>query len=213
MVLRDTALPDMTYDDMARVLRPKVDGSVNLDRLFHNQSLEFFVFLSSMASVVGNPGQANYTAANLFMCGLAQQRRQRGLAASVVDLGIIVSIGYISREVNTTAVSHMISRGFSRMSESGVHQSFAEAIASGRPDSGAEPEIITGLRKLPASLPNRPHWYTYPQWGCMTVKDIEGDPSTTTRKVAVSIRDKLGDARTLDEVYRVITGKIKPPSS
>jgi len=94
------------------------------------------------------------------------------------------------------------------MSESAMHQSFAEAIANGRPDSGQELEIITGLRHLPADSPNRPHWYSYPQWGCMTARDV-GEDSTPTKKSVISIRDKLSEAKTQDEVHHLITGKTQ----
>ena len=81
MVLNDVATRDMKLEELTRVLRPKVDGSLNLDRLFSDEPLDFFIFFASAANVAGNPGQANYTAANLFMSGLAQQRRRRGLSA------------------------------------------------------------------------------------------------------------------------------------
>ena len=43
MVLDDIATRDMTYEQMMKVLRPKVDGSMHLERLFHDQALDFFL--------------------------------------------------------------------------------------------------------------------------------------------------------------------------
>lgn len=71
MVLSDVLTCDMTLDDLTRVVRPKVDGSRNLDHLFHDAPLDFFIFFSSAASITGNAGQANYCAANFFMAALA----------------------------------------------------------------------------------------------------------------------------------------------
>ncbi|KAL8972022.1 MAG: hypothetical protein Q9197_002974 [Variospora fuerteventurae] len=56
MILKDVATRDMKFAQLTQVLRPKVEGSLNLDRLFHDDLLDFFVFFSSAASVAGNPG-------------------------------------------------------------------------------------------------------------------------------------------------------------
>ena len=59
MVLRDTSILNMSVDDLITVLRPKVDGSIYLDRLFHDVDLDFFVLVSSINCVIGNLGQAH----------------------------------------------------------------------------------------------------------------------------------------------------------
>jgi len=45
----------------------------------------------------GNPGQANYVAANAYMEGLARRRRQKGLAALAIGWGPISDVGVIAR--------------------------------------------------------------------------------------------------------------------
>lgn len=147
MVLRDKPLSNMSIDDFNVVLRPKVDGSKNLDELFYNDELEFFILFSSMASVVGNPAQSNYGAANMFMSTLAAQRRQRGVAASVISIAMLLGIGYIAQSLNTdsTVESQMRKFSYLAMSESEFHSLFAEAVQSGRPDSREDPELLTGF--------------------------------------------------------------------
>lgn len=76
MVLQDVFTRDMSFQDMVRVLKPKVDGSRYLDELFPENTLDFFKFFSSITGVIGNMGQSNYTAANTFMCALARQPRK-----------------------------------------------------------------------------------------------------------------------------------------
>ena len=97
MLLRDTSILKVSFDQLNAVLRPKVLGTLFLDRIFHDQHLEFFILTSSITGVLGSPGQANYAAANTFMCGLAAQRRKRGLAATAINLGAIVGVGMMER--------------------------------------------------------------------------------------------------------------------
>ena len=56
----------MTREEWNAVLGPKVFGTWNLDQAFSSPNLDFFVTLSSIAATFGNPGQANYSAANSF---------------------------------------------------------------------------------------------------------------------------------------------------
>jgi hypothetical protein len=68
MVLRDISIQNMSFEHMSDVFRPKVYGSIHLDRIFQNEKLDFFILFSSINCVIGNLGQANYAAANTFMC-------------------------------------------------------------------------------------------------------------------------------------------------
>lgn len=64
MVLSDKLFADMSYDSFQKVLKPKVDGSMNLDEVFANDDLDFFILFSSISAVTGQRSQANYAAAN-----------------------------------------------------------------------------------------------------------------------------------------------------
>ncbi|RYP73786.1 hypothetical protein DL770_007712 [Monosporascus sp. CRB-9-2] len=205
MILLDMALRDMGLKDFSRVLRPKVEGSLNLDRVLGDEPLDFFIFFSSVATVAGNPGQAAYTTANLFMSGMAQQRRRRGLPASVVELGLIMGTGYITREKGNVLTRPSFERGLLTISEYDVHQTLAEAIHYGRPDSGAEWQISIGLRRMLANAPNRPQWYNYPQFACLTVRAAAEDTSAANTHAGPSIKDRLADATTKDDVEKIIT--------
>jgi hypothetical protein len=84
----------MTYDDWITAIRPKVDGTWNLHHAL--EELDFFVLFSSVLALVGQYGQANYAAANTFLDSFVQYRHSLGLAASVIDLGIMEDIGFVS---------------------------------------------------------------------------------------------------------------------
>lgn len=97
MVLDDALIRDMNASQLRRVLRPKVEGAWNLHRLTEHQDLDFFVLYSSAATLLGNPGQSNYVAANTCLEALAEWRLSRGLPALAVCWGPIGDAGYLSR--------------------------------------------------------------------------------------------------------------------
>jgi acyl transferase domain-containing protein/NADPH:quinone reductase-like Zn-dependent oxidoreductase/thioesterase domain-containing protein/nucleoside-diphosphate-sugar epimerase len=86
-VLADGVLSDMTLDQLDRALAPKMDGAYNLHVATLEQPLDFFVLFSSVASVLGSPGQANYAAGNAYLDALAHVRRALGLPAIAINWG------------------------------------------------------------------------------------------------------------------------------
>ncbi|MDW8810733.1 SDR family NAD(P)-dependent oxidoreductase, partial [Streptomyces scabiei] len=81
-VLDDGIAAGLTDEQLHRVLRPKADAAAHLDavtrELGHDPAM--FALFSSASGFTGNPGQANYAAANLALDALAARRRARGLA-------------------------------------------------------------------------------------------------------------------------------------
>ncbi|MFZ2156485.1 MAG: SDR family oxidoreductase, partial [Bradyrhizobium sp.] len=69
-VLRDAFLDQMTPEDFSLVADVKFLGAWNLFSAAEGAGLRFFVGLSSVAAIQGNPGQTNYAAANRMMSAL-----------------------------------------------------------------------------------------------------------------------------------------------
>jgi acyl transferase domain-containing protein/thioesterase domain-containing protein/NADP-dependent 3-hydroxy acid dehydrogenase YdfG/acyl carrier protein len=86
-VLADGILTEMTLDQLDRALAPKVRGAWNLHVATRDMPLDFFVMFSSVASVLGSPGQANYAAGNAYLDALAHARRAAGLPATAINWG------------------------------------------------------------------------------------------------------------------------------
>ncbi len=101
-VMDDASIPAMTMARFERVFSPKAQGAWNLHEtsLAAGANLDFFMMLSSISSVLGFVGQVNYVAANFFQDALAQYRRQQGLPATSVNLGVMGQYAGLSRTVN-----------------------------------------------------------------------------------------------------------------
>ena len=104
-LLEDGILTQLDWAQMHRVMAPKVEGAWNLHRATRGLELDFFVLFSSVLGITGSAGQANYTAANTFLDGLAAYRRARGLPALAIgwgpwaEGGLAVSAGERGEEV------------------------------------------------------------------------------------------------------------------
>ena len=92
-VLSDAALTNQTWESFERVLWPKVLGAWHLHRATADRDLDMFVLFSSVAGVLGNPGQANHAAANAFLDVLAAHRRSLGLAGQSIAWGAWSGLG------------------------------------------------------------------------------------------------------------------------
>lgn len=106
--LADGLLHDMTDDQFARPLDAKVLGAWNLHQLSQDWSLDFFVLFSSVASIIGSPGQANYATANAYLDALAAWRRRQQLPATSINWGPWADSGMA---INTNRSGQVAERG------------------------------------------------------------------------------------------------------
>jgi len=93
-VLQDGLLLQLDQAALNTVLRPKVIGGWLLHRLLEDAPLDFFVLFSSAGSLLGQPGQGNYAAANAFLDALAHHRRAQGRPALSVNWGAWTELGF-----------------------------------------------------------------------------------------------------------------------
>ncbi|GGO79494.1 polyketide synthase [Marinobacterium nitratireducens] len=97
VVFEDGLLRNMSRESLARVLEPKLLGALHLHELTADLALDFFVLYSSVTTYFGNPGQANYVAANAYLEALARKRRAAGLPGLYVAWGAIDDVGFLAR--------------------------------------------------------------------------------------------------------------------
>jgi len=100
MVLDDGLATEVDKSRFERVMRPKVLGAVNLHNATKKIPLKQFVSFSSISSLIGNAGQANYVAANSFLDHFSYYRRRLGLAATTINLGVLKEAGVVARDSN-----------------------------------------------------------------------------------------------------------------
>ncbi|WP_406815817.1 SDR family NAD(P)-dependent oxidoreductase [Mycobacterium sp. M23085] len=144
-VLDDGLISSLTPDRVDAVLRAKVDGAWNLHELTRQLELSAFVVFSSMAGIVGTPGQANYAAANSFLDGLAAYRRAHGLPG--------LSLAWGLWEQASAMTAHLGDRDKARMSRIGLAPlSTAQALAAFDAAMLADVPVLVAARVDRAAL-------------------------------------------------------------
>ncbi|KAM0360408.1 hypothetical protein ACHAP4_002485 [Fusarium culmorum] len=200
LLLSDRTFSELKVQDFLKVFGPKVKATQNLHDLLKDQKLDFFIMFSSLASVVGNRGQANYAASNLFMSAIAEQRRAQGLAASVMHIGMVLGVGYVS----STGAHEATLRSYNYMaiSEADLRNMFSQAILVGQPNSGHGPELITGLNRYSLESDAQKYfWRDNMRFSHHTLEEERQERSSSTK---ISMSQRLEEAKDAAEILAIV---------
>ncbi|MEO3857742.1 type I polyketide synthase [Acrocarpospora sp. B8E8] len=164
-VLDDATVTGLTAERLDAVLRPKVDGALNLHRATRDAGAPALVLYSSVMATLGGAGQAAYAAANAFLEALARHRRAHGLPATALAWGswtegMTTALGGADR-------SRMARAGLSPLSVPAGLALFDRALALDEPVAvparldlaavrAAGPDAAPILRGLVPPVPARP---------------------------------------------------------
>ncbi|MFF3862588.1 SDR family NAD(P)-dependent oxidoreductase [Streptomyces sp. NPDC002209] len=132
-VLADGVVQALTEDRVDTVLAPKVNGAWHLHELTRHLDLSAFVLFSSIASVLGTAGQANYAAANAFLNGLAETRRAEGLPATSLCWGFWAERSEMVADIGDTDVVRLQRQGVLPMASQEGLALFDRAISLDEP--------------------------------------------------------------------------------
>ncbi|THC90671.1 hypothetical protein EYZ11_009864 [Aspergillus tanneri] len=155
MLLRDRPYELMTINEFHQSIEGKVQGTWNLHHVSVEKDLrlDFFLLLSSISSVVGSPGQANYAAANSFLDSFAAYRQSKGLAAQTINLGVVEDVGVVAesedlsrRHQGSSELVGISERVLHRVVDCSLRQQFLQC--NRKPKSGHSDypsRLITGL--------------------------------------------------------------------
>ncbi|MET8009438.1 type I polyketide synthase [Streptomyces sp. NPDC005271] len=135
MVLDDAAVTTIREDQLDRVWTPKATGAWQLHQATQGHPLDWFAVFSSMASLLGNPGQGAYAAANAWLDGFAAWRSARGAPTLAVNWGpwgeTGVATGFADRGYHTIPTD----QGLRALSTLLAHRRVQTGVIPGEPDT------------------------------------------------------------------------------
>ncbi|MDM4723012.1 SDR family NAD(P)-dependent oxidoreductase [Micromonospora sp. WMMA1363] len=142
-VLDDGVLTELTPERVDTVLRPKLDAALHLHELTRDLDLAAFVLFSSAAGVLGNPGQANYAAANACLDAIARHRHRLGLPAVSLAWGYWTPVSTMTEHLGAADLGRNRRTGMSGLSA-------AEGMAILDATLGAADTLVAAKLDVPA---------------------------------------------------------------
>ncbi|MDI2127659.1 type I polyketide synthase [Yinghuangia seranimata] len=152
-VLENALLPDLTGEGVLRAFAGKASGAWHLHELTADQPVELFVLFSSLAGLVGSPGQAAYAAANGVLDALAFHRQARGLPAQSVAWGPWAEAG-LALQAGADGLDRLAARGIPALDPRVGVALFDDALDRGAAHMAAAafvPEALRGAGWGPAA--------------------------------------------------------------
>ncbi|KAL2821422.1 hypothetical protein BDW59DRAFT_164156 [Aspergillus cavernicola] len=205
MVIKDQFIPDMTYKNWQDGLAAKVTGTWNLHHALQGNDthLQFFVVCGSITGVMGNAGQVNYCSGNAFVSSFVQYRLQKGLPASVVNLGGVNDMGFLASQ-DTKLRNKMRAASVRLLKEQEVLDAFEIAMSQSRPrptssssGSSLANNLIVGMsntRSL-ADPSVRPLWGNDARFRAYANLDINRESSEHSPEAGSNLRRRLAAIR------------------
>ncbi|MFI1227660.1 MULTISPECIES: SDR family NAD(P)-dependent oxidoreductase, partial [unclassified Streptomyces] len=165
-VLDDGVVTSLTPEQLARVMGPKADAALHLHELTAGMDLSAFVLFSSVAALIGSPGQGNYAAANAALDALAAHRRAQGLPATSLAWGLWADASGMAGGLDETELARLERHGVGALSTELGLELFDQSQRVGsavvvpvrldlaalrvQARAGALPALLRGLVRMPA---------------------------------------------------------------
>ncbi|HEX8422953.1 MAG TPA: beta-ketoacyl reductase, partial [Pyrinomonadaceae bacterium] len=206
--LNDRTLFQHDADTFSSTWGPKVIGSWLLHHWLPKDSLDFFILFSSVASLLGSPGQANYAAANSFMDALSCQRKTQGLPALSINWGAWSEVGLAAQAERG---GRLAERGFRSISPVEGIEAFSQLVKQDSAQVGVIPidwKLVRQFNPEIAALPLFSHVaFTEEEQAAMA----DGRPAslrTGLNRERLLAADSSERAQLLEEYLRETSARI-----
>ncbi|OJD31005.1 lovastatin nonaketide synthase [Diplodia corticola] len=207
MVLQDAMFERMTLAQYLAAVRPKVLGARNLDRALQGVELDFFVATSSISATLGNPGQANYAAANSYLDALAAHRVARGQPATSLILPMVREVGVVAESDGSLEAS-LLRKGMYGIDEAEMLRAFETAMTPRSSSSSSNAQLVLGLEpaRLAETAVTESYWYADSRLAGIraTVERLVASSSPSSSSSSAGFAAKLQAAQTPDDAVAAV---------
>ncbi|XP_017309416.1 uncharacterized protein fasn2 [Ictalurus punctatus] len=130
VILNDGLIESLNKSLYEKVMRPKVNGVINLHYATKHCDLDYFVCYSSISAFLGNASQTNYAAANSFMDAFCQYRRNIGLPGQSINWGAL-NLGLLLNQHHFQRF--LESKGMMILDVTEIHDSLEQCLSINKP--------------------------------------------------------------------------------
>ncbi|XP_053349953.1 uncharacterized protein LOC128519977 isoform X1 [Clarias gariepinus] len=130
VILHDGLIESLNKSHYEKVMRPKVNGVINLHYATEHCDLDYFVCYSSISAFLGNASQTNYASANSFMDAFCQYRRNNGLPGQAINWGAL-NLGLLLNQHHFQRF--LESKGMMILEVSEIHDSLEQCLLINKP--------------------------------------------------------------------------------
>jgi NAD(P)-dependent dehydrogenase (short-subunit alcohol dehydrogenase family)/acyl carrier protein len=211
MTLRDGMFENMSYEAFQTAVRPKVQGSRNLHELLP-RDMQFFILLSSATGVLGNRSQSNYAAGNTYQDALGRHRHNLGLPAATIDLGTVLSVGYVAENRERTQMTKHLGTVLEVLRQDEI-QILIEYLMDPRHSlDGTTCQLVSGLtdakmyRQRGVPLPT---YLGYPLFTHLRTTGTGSRSGTMESDPAFAIQALLQTATTIEQAVGIISDGVR----
>ncbi|KFU81973.1 phthiocerol/phenolphthiocerol synthesis type-I polyketide synthase D [Amycolatopsis lurida] len=176
-LLADRVLTELDADDLARAWRPKVLGGLRLHEATKDVELDWWLAQSSLAGLVGSPGQTAHATANAWLDALVAFRRAAGLPATTVNWAAWTRDGAEER----------LNAGLASIDPASALNALGAVLADGRPAFGLLDSDPNAVADAFPALADRPFLA-----GLVSRSAPTGRSGTVQERLLACIADVLG---------------------
>ncbi|KAG9235384.1 polyketide synthase [Amylocarpus encephaloides] len=212
-ILSDNTFSNMTLDQWESTLSVKVSGTWNLWETLSSKNadstLDFFVMFSSMASIIGNPGQTNYAAGNSYQDALARHLSSQGHNAVALNVPMMSDAGMVATKPQL--MQYLFSIGWSHMSAEELIAGldfYCRPLSENKDMTADQAQVVPRLwlpQYSAAEGAVQPTWQHEPRFNHMVLHGFNsGDTSAKQGSGKGSTAAHLSAAKSTQEAEKVV---------
>lgn len=198
-------MAQMTLEEFHAAIRPKVAGSQNLAKALGSQ-LDFFLMLSSGASIIGNLSQANYAAGNAYLDALANSSAGKdGPPFIALNLGPITDAGAMA---TSDRLKQILTRQGYILVKSKELLAMMEYSMGEEAKSGKCRQFIIGFDYSSLRVSDNQYSLENPMFSHLFQSKDSHEMKQEDSSAAQSIEDALAVAETTEQVGTIVAEAI-----
>lgn len=193
----------MSLDDYMTAVNPKVQGTMNLEDAFgSSDSLDFFIMLSSITSILGKTGQSNYSVGNAYQDAFAQSKSTSKTRYISLNLGAVDG----SEAITSLSLpqQEFMRQGSVLMSFDEVFKVLEYSMSPQANQDGLR-QLILGFDRKSMEAVHDEYALANPIFGQIPYLEEKED---TTEQATMDVGKLLQQATTIDEVQGIVISAI-----